>query len=348
MFTNIKQSYLVPTAVWPRQWMQATTRFVGIDIGVDRVQVASFGSLDSRSTGVENPNASLSWLSRTEFELPIDPSRPPTPSLVDSICETLSECLPRCVDGERQVAALALPLPWIHYETVPSSELADSQAMCDSMFEASVFQSPAHLSHWPVCDGKQQQVVAAAAEFAACRVAEATASVGYRVQSILPHGVALIHAARELTSVAPHSVVLLERFGGLVCVNNANRCGLCRALPACGQTDRSHEYIDQLEPWLEEIASEVTATSRYVARLAGRSNSHDPVLIAGSVAQIPGVDELLATLLGRPVATWRYASRIRPVGANDPDNDFTRLDPSRAVAISLAQCAASRFSIGGR
>ncbi len=332
-------------SLWSRLLRRDATRFVGIDLGVDRVHVSSLGGLGGQS--LRSPQ-SLQWLSRSQCSLPIDPHCAPGPDLVETLCETLRECLPRCVDGEHQYAAIALPPPWIHYETTSLAEIARSQSTCDSMFGASIFQSPAHLNHWPVCDGSGQQVIAATAEKAACAVAQTIASVGYQVQSILPHGEVLIHAAEELTAVPPSVVVLLEPFGGLIAIENLGRCGMCRPLPACGQTDGPIDRVERIEAWLETVAEEVTATIRYVDRLRGASSSARPVLLCGDVATIAGVDEVLATFLERPVATWQYAKWIRPQGSRDRGEEITRDDPSRAVSLSLAYCAAARHFQGSR
>ncbi len=355
---------------WSSLLKRDVTRFVGIDIGVNRVCVASIGRSEEERNDNPSSASSLAWFSRTQFALPVDSSRPPDADLVDTVCETLSDRLPRCVDGERHLAAVALPLPWIHYETASANELEQSQKNCDAMFGASVFRSPAHLCSWPVWEGKPQRMVVATAELSACRIAETIARLGYQVQHILPHGVALIHAAQPLTTIVPSAVVLLEFYGGLVATAEAgptdvqdlgttgpsevlhNRwtghCGLCRPLPAFTQPSQVHADINQLEPWLEEIASEIDATMRYADRLTGKPKSSHPVLISGPVAQINGVDQLLATLLGRPVATWRFSSTRRPGGQSDPAGDVTFHDPSRAVAISLAHCAAWQYRSGGR
>jgi len=334
-----------PKSIWSRLLRRDSTRFVGIDIGVDQVHVASLGVPSNQ----DNQSAeSLQWLTRSKFALPIDPYGPPGHDLVDTVCETLRECLPRCIDGEHQYAAIALPLSWIHYETTPIAEIAQSQVACDAMFGGSVFQSHAHLNHWPVCEDSSQQIIAATAENAACRVAQTIARIGYQVQGILPHGEVLIHAAEELTAVKPSVVVLLQPFGGLVATVNLGRCGMCRALPACNATDGPVDSVERIESWLETVAKEITATLRYVERLEGGDSSDRPALLCGEIAKIPGVDEALATLLEQPVATWKYAQWIRPRGWDDGAPQFTRDDPARAVALSLAYCAAAGHLEGSR
>lgn len=325
------------TSVWSRLRSKDITRYVGIDIGVDQVHVAVLGRPGSNEGGT---GSGIQWLSRARFQMPVDPFSPPAPDLVDTVCESLREKLPRCVDGERQLAAIALPLPWIHYETSPLTELKSGQANCQTMFGGSVFRSPAHVSNWPICEGKPEQVIAATAEQAACRVAQTISRLGYRVQCILPHGDALIRAAEPMAAVKPKCVVLLHRYGGLIATENYGRCGLCRSLPDCHLPEGLPEDAARVETWLEVIAAEIEATLRYVERLRGPAKHGGPVLVCGEMATIPGIDELLATMLDDPVAVWRYSIRLRPRGISDASSDVTRVDPARAVALSLAHAAA--------
>lgn len=321
---------------WRQILRRTTTRFVGIDIGSREVRVSSVGSSNADRYNV------LQWDSRSRFELPIDPLRPPTTDLVDLVCDSLIEHLPRCVDGDRDFAAVSLPPSWIHYETASGNELDAVQTSCDAMFEKSVFRSAAHLCHWPICEDKPLSVVAATAESAACRVAQAVDEVGYEVTTMLPHGVALIQSAAATCSVDPSAVVFLDVDGGIVATNNEGRCGHCRALPGFDEGTRAFD-VDQLEPYLKLIADEVLATIRYVNRQSRQPATRQPILLCGDLAKTEGVDKLLATLTGLPVATWRYSRRNRPVGPNDPPDDVGFHDPSRAVSLSLAFCAADKM-----
>ncbi len=317
---------------WLRPFAAQSPRFVGIDIGIDRVRLATLGN--DRAT----ESRALGWLTQSEFPLPIDPQSPPRPDWVDVVCEVLTDRLPRCVDGDRNVAMIALPLPWVHYQTTPKTEIAAIQTQCDSMFTASIFQSRAHVSSWPIVAGKDQYLIAATAESAACRIAESIAAIGYQVQGIVPHGVALLHAAPMLTSLMPSVVLLLELSGGLIALQNQNGCGLCRHLPAFSHPAGKRPYLEDVEPWLQEIAGEVQATSRYASRLGGEIESPTTLFVCGEASQIDGVDAALAAMLNRPVAAWRYAGRRRP---KQPSGhvDAGRLDSSMAVSLSLAYCA---------
>ncbi len=324
-----------PGMLWLRRIVRDKTRYVGVDVGVDHVRVATFGIKQDSQGGPGR--AAFSWLSQAEFQLPVDPRLPPQPDWVDLVVECLRDRLPRCVDGERNVAVVSLPIPWIHYQTTAEADVSTSQSQCNAMFATSIFQSNAHLTKWKVAAENEQYVVAATAESAACRVAAAISDVGYRVQSILPHGVALLQAAPTLTSLAPSAVLLLELSGSLVAMQNQTGCGLCRNLPACELAISEPIYLQQIEPWLQEIATEVNATCRYAARLSGGLEAQSPILICGRAAQIEGVDAAIATMLGRPVATWRYAGRSRP-RHHQSRLDSKSLDSSLAVSLSLAYC----------
>lgn len=319
-----------------RRFSTGATRYVGIDIGIDRVSVSVLGSTQQPSRSHAG-RSSCGWVSQSEFQLPVDPQAPVRPDWVDLVVDFIADRLPRCIEGDRNQAVIALPTPWIHYQTSPQAELAANQSQCDAMFSTSIFQSSAHIARWPVVAGKSQYMIAAVSEAAACRVAEAVASVGYRVRNIMPHGVALVHAASSLTSLEPSAVLLLETSGGLIAARDPYGCGLCRTLPACRVQPGDQYYLDEIEPWLQLIASEVDATSRYVARLSGTRDDESPVLICGRAATIGGVDAALASMLGRPVATWRYTGRNRP-HRQTPGDDPQRSDSTTAVSLSLAFC----------
>ncbi|MFK8111803.1 MAG: hypothetical protein AB8B91_06360 [Rubripirellula sp.] len=334
MSSTAPHTTAAPKLPWLR-FGRMRTNCIGIDIGIDRVRIATFGV----PRGVASSEVSgFRWLAQSEFSLPVDPSLPPQPEWLDVIAKGLRNQLPRCIDGETSVAMVSLPLPWIHYQTMAIADQQATQDQCDAMFSQSIFQSKAFITQWPIATVKEQ-MAAAVAESAACRIAEAISGVGYRVNGVLPHGAALLNQAKALTSIAPQAALMLEFSGGVVAIRNeAGACGLCRNLPACSLPVGESLSRSEIEPWLQEIAQEFDATSRYWSRLSGIRNQEEPVMICGSVAQIDGIDTALASLLGRPVATWRYAGRTRPrTLASSPDP--IRCDPSLAVSLSLA-CAA--------
>ncbi|MGI9473857.1 MAG: hypothetical protein ACR2NZ_20105 [Rubripirellula sp.] len=321
------QQTLKPT--WACRLVGGRVSHIGIDIGIDRVKVATLGSPRGRS------EPGLQWVAQSEFPLPVDPQKPSPENWLELVVEQLQKRLPRCVFGNQNFAWISIPLPWIHYQTTTRADLESSRSQCDAMFEASLFQSRSHIVHWPIASDTDSLVVAATAHDASLRVAEAIGKIGYDVQGVVPHGVALINAASTLTSLTPTAVLLLEQTGGLITLRNHNSIGLCRSLPALRHSEDGFPTRDVLDPWLREVSSEVNATIRYAARQGDQIDTDSPILLCGEVAHRKGIDNDLATLIGRPVATWRYAGRNRPANQTsifDPNAS----DSSMAVSLSLA------------
>ena len=322
-------------ASWWRRFRSGKATYVGIDIGVDSVDLSVFGRDAAH-------NGSLGWQSQTGFTLPVDPTSPPKPNWVDVVVDALDESLPRCVDAGEIVTYVSLPAPWIHYQTTTEAELALSKQQCDAMFSGSKFACPSHISSWPIVVGKEHRMVAATADSAACRVTEVIMDLGYQVQCILPQGVALLGAARELTTLSPSAMLLLEYSGALIAMPSEAGCGLCRNIRGFDKPMSHTPSLAEIEPWLEEIAEELLASSRYVSRLGGRLDDRSPVMVCGSIATIQGVDSALASMLNRPVATWRYAGRQRPERQHSVGTNM-RGDAAHAVSLSLA-CGAIESS----
>ena len=304
-------------------WWRRRANYVGVDIGVDRVTIAT---LDVHSS---SDAAKISMGPSWRFGLSIDPSGEPPSDWVDRVCIELSDKLPRCLDGDCNVCVISLPLPWIHYQVCPASELASVREQCDQMFASSLFQSGSYVRHWPAGANSECTMVAATADQAASQIAGAIANVGYRVDAILPQGVALLHAAKPLTSLRPSAIVLLEPTGGLVAVSEPSSCGLCRSLAPFSSSGERALQLDELEPWLQETSSEIEATLAYALRSGSSVDTESPLMICGELAGHPGVDSLLAGLTHRKVATWRFAG----AGSNAEG------EAASAVALSLAFAA---------
>ena len=334
---------------------QAKSSFVGIEIGVDSVSVAAFAFKPSLKGKRES--GSLQWRTDYRFSTGIDPLSDPSPQWISRTIDALVSRLPRCVEGNENIAAISLPLPWVHHQVVLGTELESSQSQCDAMFGNSMFQSDAHLSHWPVVglqhgqpNQDDQYVVAATAEQAACQIAQAIQEVGYRVESILPHGVALVQAAVPLTSVQAQCVVYCNRTGGIVAMNNGSSCGLCRVLPAVPaqvirDIDENRLALHDVRPWLSDIAAEINATIRYSNRANMQKDASEPILICGDIVSIPGVDVVLAKLTNQPIATWTYRGRKRPNRRSGAPGTQTTAkvagDSLCALPLSLAYHASS-------
>ncbi|QEF99696.1 hypothetical protein Mal15_37620 [Stieleria maiorica] len=339
------------------RWFSQTGKaYVGIDVGEHVVRVATL-----RPIG-RNPD-DFKWAGRHQFDLPTERNQDMTPEWLDGVLETIDRRLPRCIDGDTNLTAIALPIAWTHYQTVIGTEIPQMRQRCSEMFARSVFQSPAHLSHWPVVGahhgkpgGEDQYVIAATAEQTACQITDIVSDNGYIVQSILPHGVALVHAAESLTGIDAQCVLWLSQASALIAVRHQTGVGLTRTLPSVPdqilRLDQADRPLDAhaLRPYLSEVAREFRATARYAARADMAAGSKKPILIAGPLAEIPGVDEIIATLTETPVAIWSYQGTSRPATLakhrhRDPEL-VRRLDSSYAGALSLA-LAASRGSRRG-
>ena len=339
------------------RWFSKTaTSFIGIDIGVQEVRVATVRPIDLAANVV-------AWIGRHRFPLPTRLDQEMTPPSLQSVVSSIPDRLPRCIDGETNIAAISLPIAWTHYQTVVGNEIAETRRRCSKMFADSVFQSPAHVSHWPVVGvhhglpcGDDQYVVAATAERTSCQIADLVSSTGYVVQSILPHGVVLAHAAKELTGVDAQCVLWLSHASALITVRHQSGVGLSRTLPSVPprilELDQSDQPLDAhaLRPYLTEIATEFKATARYAARADMSRESNKPILIAGPLAELQGVAEIIATLTETPVAVWSFLGKNRPPTLSaykgDPPESIRRLDARYAGALSLAFAAIRGTSKG--
>ncbi|PNY34986.1 hypothetical protein C2E31_20425 [Rhodopirellula baltica] len=330
---------------------------MGIDLGESEVRVAG---LRYRRSG------EIEWLQADRFSLPQPIDGEPTSEWLREVMQRLIDRLPRPVDGDNCRAAIALPMSWTQYQTVPGHELSQVRIRSARLFQNSIFRSDTHLCHWPLAGihcghpgSDDQYVVAATARRAACHVLEIASSIGYQVSTMLPHAVAMVHSAYALTQINAQCVLWLGEQGSLISVRHATGVGLARSLPGlpahlvAGQslcfgsaaTSRSRVTLDAfaLRPYLSDIASEFRNTSRYAARNENVHASDLPLLIAGPVSEIPGVDESLATLANTPVARWRFGGNRRPTptSQNSPASDATF-----SAALSLA-CAAEKASNRG-
>lgn len=342
-----------PRSSW---FSSKVTNFVGIDIGEQFVRVATLKAIDAAA-------GCYAWNNRQQFALPSTNGDELSVGWLQSLVTEIPERLPRCIDGETNVAAVALPITWTHYQTVVGHEIPEMRRRCSEMFAGSVFRSPAHVCHWPVVgvhhgkpSGDDQYVIAATAENTACQITDAVTSIGYTVQSILPHGVALAHAATELTGVDAQCVIWLSHSSALICVRHQTGVGLTRTIPSIPkrllELEQSDRPLDAhaIRPYLTEVAREFRATARYAARADMNRVSKKPILIAGPLGEMQGVDEIIATLTKTPVAVWSYFGPQRPATLSkldhvDPET-VRRLDSSYAGALSLALAAVRGSSRG--
>lgn len=312
-------------------------KFVGIDIGTDRVQVASF----SPDWQTNNPIAN--WESQFRFSLPIDPQDPAPSDWVQVVADRLSDRLPRLVDQQQVNAFVSLPAGWTMFQCVAPDDLEATRCNCSAIFESSLFQSPASLTHWPANSKGNRHQVAAVASSAATQIAVAIANVGYRVKSIVPQIVAVLQAAEASASIKPAAVIQIEASHATLAIATPDGCGMCRQINAPDFAMKHSVYdtaysdetltIGDLTPWLETIVQEFDSTIDYSERIGVQVIANRPVLICGSLASLPQLDAMLANLLGRSVSVWQYGSKERPLGLQDAWAG----DSDRAAAISLAR-----------
>ncbi len=338
---------------------QPLSRYVGIDIGVDRANIVALGARHCDMRRSSQRTQSMRWLGRHHFSLPVDPLADPPKDWVDRVITSLLDRLPRSVDGDQNIAAVSLPIPWVHYQVVPASEIEVSRQQCHAMFASSLFRSQAHVAYWPLhtepTRPDEPMVIAAIAESAAYELAEAVSELGYQIETILPHGVTLIDAAESMTGIDPRCCVVLNRSGGLIAMKNQRGCGLCRSLPAIpkqilAEADTLGLTLHAIRPWLTDIAAEITATQRFVLR-GQATDANGPLLLCGDIAAVADLDAVLATLTDIPVAPWRYAGKARPSRRQIFDQETSQANRERlfndseyAVALSLAYSAVESMS----
>ena len=339
------------------------TRFVGIDIGSRKITVATMCVEKSKSGRRNSKSLAKRWKSCHTTEIDLDPNSNPSPEWITTTIEATINGLPRCVFGENNIAVASLPLSWVHHQVVSGKDLEHSRHQCNELFRQSMFESDAHIGHWPIVglehgepNEDDQFLVSATPSRGACQIAEAVSRVGYSLHSILPHGVALVESAKALTGIDPHAVAMLQIDGGCVAVSHSSGCGLFRTLPQVPVQilrDAGNRCLtlDEVRPWLSDVAAEITATIRYSER-ANMGGKDAPILLSGDACQIPGLDVVIAKLTNRSVARWKFNSLRRPDRrtqssgqAIHSDTSITTEDGRYALALSLAQCAV-RETIG--
>ncbi|TWT93979.1 hypothetical protein [Stieleria varia] len=365
MSTSTQSPKSTKRIAWVRRYLtHRPACFVGIDIGVDQVRVAALGL--TNTLGAKNR---LRWKSKFCFGSHSLGDNEPSSQWIDLTVDSLLQRLPRSVDGETHATAISLPISWTLYQTIAACDLPDAKAESNDVFLNSIFQSTAHSAHWPIAPladrpatPDDQFVVASVSEKLACRLIDAITDLGYRVQCILPHGIALADSLLPLTRVNSDCVVLLERTGSMVTLRNHGVTGLSRVLPelpdeilASGSQLASSSdlpRLDSLTGWLQSVAREIHATTRFARRLPyslpNNSPAEQPVVLCGELADVPKLVERLAEYLGRPVCSWRYAGMSRPTPCSRVSSKtISGLDDARyATAVSLAY-AASQCSSGG-
>ena len=342
--TSVSHS-LARSGWFRRRFSKPPARFVGIDFTGTAIHIAT---LEESSSGRKT---SLSNRHRHRHHLPIDPFATVTPESIKEMIDLMCDALPRCVDGEKNVAMLAVPTSWIYYESASfaaqSSETtmipAELQLRCDQMFGSSAFRSTAHVSTWPIAKGSPVRMVAATAKDTICDIAQRITNIGYQIQGIAPHGIALALAVETLTTLNPACMILLNRGGGLISISQDGHCGFSRTLPTCPREHVFSNDVEALYPWIDQVASETIATMQYSVRHQVPIDPDAMVMLCGELAQVPDIDLALADRLRRPVATWTLVQGDNR-STETPDGESACNDSEMAVAYSLAFAAAKQSS----
>jgi hypothetical protein len=345
---SVKRSGGRRGSTWPRRRIDS---YVGVDIGSGEVRVAVMRATDPRGNLVH-------WAGYHRFPIDIQPPDRIRPEQLHAVIDAIGDRMPRCIEGERNLAAVALPLRWTRYQTIEGQQVAATEAENDQRFQSSAFQSPAQVCHWPVVGihhgvpcPEDQYVTCAVPRRIARDIADRISGLGYAVETMLPHGVALAQAAEPLTGVRPQSVIWLGHHASLIAVLHRSGVGLVRMLPPPMQSipdwETNWRHLDafSVRPHLSRIATEVESTLRYAARADMSPIGNQPLLLAGTLAELPGVVEFLANRLQLPIAPWAYLGRNRPTPPaslqDAAPETIRRHDARYATALSLAWAAAT-------
>ncbi len=156
--------------------------FVGIDIGVQEVRVATLGFQSG-----DKSTQRLHWKSKFRFESQTGGPAEPSPEWIQGIVDTLLTRLPRCVDGETQLTAISIPISWTLYQTVPFDGHESAKSESDEVFTQSIFNSRSHTAQWPVVSPDAGDVtdhpfiLASVSEQLACQLVSSICELGYKV-----------------------------------------------------------------------------------------------------------------------------------------------------------------------
>ncbi len=354
----------------PANWLgRSSTRCIGIDLDIDIIRVSSLG----RSSSHTKHRGKYVWNTYNQIQLPSLVADGPSvgseksaanneidsPQRLGEWISNVIELLPRSVDSFRNAVSISLPPSWTHYGMVRQSELAAANENCDAMFRGSIFRSDAHTRSWDAGKQTDHVMMASVAKQPTLDLARRIRSLGYEICGIFAQGMALGGAAHSLTTLNPRCVAVLGKDGGTIsmlgCDPDAGKpTGLCRQLRGLPPASRSSfsqlMSLEDLQPWLDQTAQDIGATLDYANRLNQVWEDHAvdarPVMIAGDLAPIPGLDVAIASRIQKPVAVWRFASDERPLSTTVPTP--ASVDATAAVSLSLAHLSASLLRRGSR
>jgi len=281
---------------------------VGIDITSDAVRLVALnldpGHQDDQAAVIE-----LDLLST--WNCPCDWQSKDVGQWVTRLCETLESRLPENTCPRRTRVSLCVPTPWLKFQFQHTQ--ANGRAF-----------------------DLQRRPTVSVDEDSLFRIASVLARRGYRLDWVVPDGVAVGLALPNAMGFASPCVVMLHRDGGTITLFDNDKAVLVRSLPSVagvkGEPQRCASPA-RWQQWRDRIAEEINATLEYYGRLADDSKFADritqesPILFGGSVFEMlpeHGLStvELLSqwsAALGRPVALWT-----------------SQVDSAHATATSLA------------
>ncbi|TWT95628.1 hypothetical protein [Neorhodopirellula pilleata] len=286
---------------------------VGIDITTDALRLVAL-NLTHLQPGDQNTAVEIDVLST--WTQTCDWPAEDLTQWVASLCETLDDQLPESTSPSRTRVALSVPTTWLHFHSQP----------------AQTNENSADPQRRPV----QRRPTVSVDEDALFQIASVLDRRGYRVDWVVPDGVAVGLASPEAIGFDSPCVVMLHRDGGTITLFDDMNPVLVRALPPVTRQSPRPDLRPspaQWRQWRDKIADEIDATLEYYGRLtndqkfADRISEQSPILFGGSLFEILGESGLNSVeLLGqwsaglnRPVALWR-----------------SELEPGHATATSLA------------
>lgn len=281
---------------------------VGIDITTDAVRLVALNLARTHQSDQAGPveiDLISTWTHPCDWQ--IDDLH----QWVDKLCETLQHELPENTCPNRTRVSLSIPSPWLRHHTQPSQASLDAP-------------DPPHRRSVSVD------------EDAVYQIASVLDRRGYRLDWVVPDGIAVGLTSPSVMGMSSPCVVMLHHDGGTITLFDHMTAVLVRSLPPVGRPDgatQSGPSPAQWQQWRETIAQEIDATLEYYGRLANdwkfadRITEQSPIVFAGSLFEtLP--DHGLNTVdllsqwsgsLGRPLALWT-----------------SEIDSEHATAMSLA------------
>lgn len=350
---------------------------VGIDISIDAIRLIAIDASSAPGSHPAMRGAPAAILSSWEYEYDLleafDSANPS--SWLDSVCETLANELPEHTGIRAAATAISIPTSWMHWGTNNSPHEAFRCA--SRLFAGAPFFSMAHTASWPVVpleekderalEDPEPHVFASVSENAILRIATTLQTRGYRVERVIPDGIAVGCRSADVIEQTSPCIVMMHRDGGSITLLDNGIPALVRTLPPINHSGDSRCTLPSKSPstadvrnWSEIVGREIQATFDYYARCSGewkfsdRVTAENPILFAGSLFPLLKHAGYEATdLLGqwsneveRPVALWSSDCSVEPLFQHDNDHstESHESNPEQATALSLAMCSQKSIS----